>query len=483
MLTVEGERAIMERGQQFGLDRQAIEALIEEGLAEAGAFRQGEDRGGGEAGFLDFYELLGVSPSATFDEIEQAHRGRYREARSLRDRRKAEQIYQQLDRAWRALKDPSGRATYDTLHRQYQGADRSMGAEDLQFTPDYSAPPVRPDAGGSAPASPVRSAGGGPSASPTDEIVLDRVSIGRDSGGRDEAGRDGAGPPRPPQNLTHRSLGLAPGPKPSSRPRLAIASPELVQVKVIRKPVAHRIIIKNTGQGRMPGRVASDREWLRVKHSRLDASLEEQVVEVVIHPREMPRRKSVALVTIITDHGERRAITFRVERRPIALPAVGVLVLVLAALVFTPLATNPPWSEGEDPEALESVLIIEVDPAADRIMVNKEVRGAGSRIRLDKELPLGVPFPITVEMQGFHPKTREITIEPGEVRTQPFSLNPPPPPPPPPLLAQPDRHPPLHAAAGRRARRDGRWRRQDSHQQAPADHRALLPGLPGGSPR
>ena len=61
----------------------------------------------------DHYQLLGVTQDATFEQIQDAHRLRYRDARQLRNRHEAHQVYSDLDEAWRVLSDPDLREEYD----------------------------------------------------------------------------------------------------------------------------------------------------------------------------------------------------------------------------------------------------------------------------------------------------------------------------------------------------------------------------------
>jgi hypothetical protein len=63
---------------------------------------------------ISLYEELGVSRNATSAQINDAHRLRYRDARHLKNRHEAHQIYAALDEAWRVLGDPALKKEYDT---------------------------------------------------------------------------------------------------------------------------------------------------------------------------------------------------------------------------------------------------------------------------------------------------------------------------------------------------------------------------------
>lgn len=62
---------------------------------------------------ITFYEELGVSRHATSAQINDAHRLRYRDARHLKNRHEAHQIYAVLDEVWRVLGDPALKKEYD----------------------------------------------------------------------------------------------------------------------------------------------------------------------------------------------------------------------------------------------------------------------------------------------------------------------------------------------------------------------------------
>jgi tetratricopeptide (TPR) repeat protein len=80
--------------------------------------------------FVDLYQLLGVAPTATAQEIEQAVRLRRRKVRrqtgspTLEKRQQAEKLMAQLAEAQRTLLDPAARAEYDRRHAEHQAAPR-----------------------------------------------------------------------------------------------------------------------------------------------------------------------------------------------------------------------------------------------------------------------------------------------------------------------------------------------------------------------
>ncbi|MCP4806781.1 MAG: J domain-containing protein, partial [Proteobacteria bacterium] len=344
------------------------------------------------------YELLDVPPSASFEDIERAHRQKYRWARNLRDKQRASSIYTQLDQAWRVLKDPAHRRRYDADYARRKSApDGGWSKDDAE----RNRPPPRDT-----------------STEPTIRMKpLDAAALANGLGfGDADASTQEVKAPKPPESIAKRTLGLSQGTTSTKRrPRLAVASPELVQVKARRGPVERRIVVKNTGRGRMPGRVASDRDWLEVDRSRLDPDALEQEITVTIQPSRMPRSKSVALVTVVTDHGERRAITFRVERQPIAVPLLVVGGLIVVGVAIAQFGGFLSFSEG-DPEASAdqpSVLEVSVDPAADNIRIDGYTQAAGSFARMESGFPLDEPFTLSVQKEHFQPYEAELRVAAG----------------------------------------------------------------------
>ena len=400
-LSESAEQAVRRKAESLGLPDHLVTAHIEKLLANAGASRAGAPPTDSGEEFVDYYELLDVPPSASFEDIERAHRQKCRWARNLRDKQRASTIYAQLDQAWRVLKDPAHRRRYDADYaRRKSEPEEGWSQDDAK----RNRPPPKDT-----------------STEPTIRMKpLDAAALAGGLGFSDtDAPTQEVKPPKPPKSISKRTLGLSQGTTSTKRrPRLAVASPELVQVKARRGPVERRIVVKNTGRGRMPGRVASDRDWLEVDRSRLDPDALEQEITVTIQPSRMPRSKSVALVTVVTDHGERRAITFRVERQPVAMPllaAGGVLLVAAVAAHLSGVFSSSGTDGAGDPDQ-PSALEVSVDPAADNIRIDGYTQAAGSFARMESGFPIGEAFTLSVQKEHFLPFETELTIEPGATR-------------------------------------------------------------------
>lgn len=423
-LTADAEQAILRQARTMGLNDETTNRQIETLLKETGARRAAADEPEtGTASFVDYYGLIEIDASATLDEIESAHRAKYRWARTLKDKDRVTRLYAHLDEAWRVLKDPLRRAQYDAIYRaQQEGRQTGAVAEDIQgFLPGRTAPP--PPALEDAPtvAAPIRppptrrrppppppgvdssrslSFGGGLSTERTEETASGSTSA------------PPVRPPRPPEGI--RTLGLSSSKRQRGGPRLSVASPELIVIEVGRSPVQQSILVKNTGRGQMQGRASSDRDWLELGQTRLDPSAAEQELPFTVHPRRMPRAKSVALVTIVTDHGERRAITVRVEKKRSQAPLFLVGALVLAAATGAGL-----WASGllGGPGVLgeESTLTVRVDPLAEAIIVDGKQIGSGRQASKVGGFPIGKPFVVSATHDGFVTAEKTVTIQAGAV--------------------------------------------------------------------
>ncbi len=464
VLTPEGEAAIHQQGKALGLPQDKVEACIEELLAETGVARATTPLTGNTlpegdpwaddftdlAEFVDHYAILEVEPEASLEDIEKAHRTRYRWARSLSDKRKASDIYAQLDEAWRVLKDPDRRSAFDAIYRMRNPAAGSGDDlfEDL-ISGTYEAvspaagshkstsggPPPPPDLGADVagslgttfqpaaskpPPEPPATRPEPPAARPEPRPALNFQASGvADHRPRPRPQQKSA--PVPPPEVK-RTVGLGATRTRRRGPRLALPGPNTLDLAVGRKPTRTSFAVKNAGGGRMRGRVSSNKDWLEVSPERLDPDAEEQLIEVVVHPKLMPRNESVGLVTLTTDHGDRETVTFRVQRSRVS-SSEAVLFVVLALLVVSvahSLGWLPDLSRlgGGDPDdgLAPASLRIEVDPRADAIFVDGRAVGSGEQVQIEGDLPLNKAFNVSVTLAGFEDVTERLTLAPGEVR-------------------------------------------------------------------
>jgi len=418
-LTADAEQAILRQARTMGLKDDATHRQIETLLKDTGARRAPSDEPEtGAANFVDYYDLIGVALGASLDEIESAHRAKYRWARSLRDKERVTRLYADLDEAWRVLKEPLRRAQYDAVYRgQMEGRPAAAAAKDIQgFLPGHTEASSGKSSSAPEDSTPVSADKTPPrrKAPPRPPAVGRDRSLGFSGQPTEEATAPPVRPPKPPDGI--RTLGLNTGKRRRAGPRLAVASPELLVLEVGRSPLEHGIIVRNTGRGAMRGRANSDRDWLKIERSRLDPDAAEQEVRFTIHPKRMPRPKSVALVTLVTDHGERRAITIRVEKKRslFGLFLVGMVLVATAAGAAL-------WASGwlSPQGAKDTPLTIHVDPTAEAIYVDEIQVGSGSKAVVTSGYLLNQPVMVRATHDGFETATATVTV----IENQPATVN------------------------------------------------------------
>ena len=398
-----------------------VNELIEKLLAETGARRDVAAPAAptpSSAAFEDYYKLLNVPHTATREEIEASHRAQYRQARSLKSLEDASARFAKLDEAWRHLSDPARRKAYDALHQQHVSGAGAGEVADFFLPPPPGALPsptakTEPGPPQRAPASPPIT----PVAPPTN-----RPSFGGSSGVAlsPMVTPPPVAPPRPPDLGGNRAppppqgVVSVPSSIPASRkrqPRLTVVSADVITLEVGRKPVTHSFVVKNAGQGRMPGRVTSDRDWLVVTRTRLDPDAAQQDVQVTIDPSKMPRGKATGVVTVVTDLGDRRSINMEVTRKALSTPiliGVALLVLVMLAVIAFVVGAMQGGDEPAPAAGAQSSLNIEVNPDAEKIFVNGELVAEIGRARVLKGFTPGEPIKVSASHAGF--KTVEQTV-------------------------------------------------------------------------
>ncbi len=454
VLTPEGESAILRQGRTLGLPKKRIQACVESLLADSGVSRSASPLPSSPcltdadpwaddftelSDFLDHYAVLEIAPEATLEDIEAAHRRRYRWARSLSDKHRSSEIYAQLDAAWRVLKDPDRRAAFDVIYRMRNPPEEDPIFGELirrpygalpdgppQLGPPSKGPPPLPALGTHIAGSlgttfqPAQPDSEPSHASPDSEITALKLPTDRRI-----SERRGAAPAPP---MVKRTVGLGTTRNRRRSPRLALPGRSTLDLSVGRKPSHTTLAVKNAGAGRMRGRVSSNKEWLEISPQHLDADAEEQQIDVIVHPNLMPRNESVGLVTITTEHGDRETVTFRVERRRVSSSEV-VMLLVLTLLgvsVLHSLGLLPDLTrlglDNPGPDTVPARLAITVDPRADAIFVDGRAVGSGDFVAIEGSLPLTRSFNVTVTLAGFQDVTERLRLLPGESRELPLRL-------------------------------------------------------------
>lgn len=439
VLTARVEAELRAEGARLELTDAAIQKMVDEILVEVGGTRSEDDRD--ELSLLaeiDLYAVLQVEPSASPADLETAYRTRYKWARNLNDIKRSQDELNQLDRAWRVLSDASRRAAYDV--RRAERPSHVMGL----LGPAMSFPPTDPHIGGPEPetetvvGAPIPALPPGvntvkpvarppialpppedtpvrarpelrvvPPDEPTAETPAATLTASPTLIDPSEVS-DPRGPPPPPAAVVGRTIGVGAGPVDLGRraPRLSVAGPDLVSIGATRPSLT----VRNTGSGRMPGRVTSDRDWLEVPQPALDAAATEQVIPLVYRGDKAPWGRDFATITVIGDHGERKAVQFQTFRFPWG-PVVGTLLTFIVLVgAFVALFWYLSRDLGE-----KAGLSIMVRPRADHVYVNGSEVGQGRAV----EVKLDPPFEqvrVRIQTDGFETWEQPVSLTAGTVK-------------------------------------------------------------------
>ncbi|MDP2305311.1 MAG: DnaJ domain-containing protein [Pseudomonadota bacterium] len=430
-LTSQAEAAILHQGRQLDLADTAVARRLEEILAETGLLRDeaSDDDVTAEGTAIDHYAILGVATNAQPAAIEDAYRNRYRWARSLKDLKRSSEVLHALDEAWRMLSDPKRRVRYDERRLEMlevtdEVEKRAAALIGLLGGPRDAITGEAPLPGGTTHA--VHEVGFQPTIPPSGARAPKIEARGAAAEARSDAHPTPTPPPRvsglaaeatpmgvarapAPPAVSGRTIGITGGPQTVATlgPRLAVDGPEVIPLNVGARVFDRTLIVRNVGQGKMPGRVTSDREWLKIRQPRLDPMALEQQVVVTVLPTQMPRGRTAGTITVVTDHGERRTLTLQANRQTLlpyfaALAAVAFGTIGLAALALF-LQRTPP----------ATVLALSIDPVADRVLVDGTLFGLGGQLDILEPQP-GKPFVVRIEADGFAPREETITLPAGE---------------------------------------------------------------------
>lgn len=133
----------------------------------------------------------------------------------------------------------------------------------------------------------------------------------------------------------------------------------------------------------------------------------------------MPKSRASANVTVVTDHGDRRSITFEVERSAIPKAViVGGVALLLVLAILVGVALGLVGSGGSAVGTLEVI----VDPGADEILVDGKPAGSGARVVVRQGIPLDTPFKVAASLDGFAPAEKLVTVPASGEREQSVRL-------------------------------------------------------------
>lgn len=392
------EAGLVAKGRELGLTDSVIHQQIARLMNELGTRQEGPNELSGDSLAVDHYQVLGISPDATAQQIDEAYREKFRWARNLKDTRQAGEIMSALDDASRTLKDPERRRNYDARRRELDALgeiDNNTGIFDvskhglaqnvrraldttrmanpqprgrLDVSDGYVDPRLleglpRPDS---------LPEGRDPFADrerPQEKVLVpdDEDTIVRDPFGPggslnpivtwkpedlppepEEPELPGAvsvtRPDQPPTpNIQAPTLGVSDTPQTvrTQVPHLTVEGPTRYSLENPQSPTTIQVKIRNEGFGRMPGRITVRGDWVELSRNTLDPDASDQTVILTIQPSMVPPGSSIATVRIAGDHGEVRDITVQVNRpeglrsrRNLVVLGVAGLVAVLGVVAF-----------------------------------------------------------------------------------------------------------------------------------------------------
>ena len=396
------EAAIRNQGRELGLPDVLVTQQIEAAMNAAGLRVAPGSEPTPAPSLVDFYEALDTPAQSSAEQLEQAYRARYRWARGLSDLTRSADMLNKLDQAWTVLRDPERRARYDARRTLWAQANESMqsgilgllgGAlapvdepelsEDASsYTPAFNRNHLTPTTSASEP--PVRTERSAPTYADDEDstninfpmpVAPQMPPLGPLSGQ----------PPQDPevqQNIRPRG------------PRLGVDGPDAITIHTKDARVRHRLLVRNIGDGKMPGRVLADHDWLEISRPQLDPRALTQVVEAVVHLDRMPWRSASAAVTVVTEHGERKSIVFNVSRKSMVPWAIAAAVLTAVGGVALAVLLMRGGS------ARSAQLNLRIDPPADHVYVNGVDVGAGAAIAYQSG-DVGAPLRLRIEAVGF----------------------------------------------------------------------------------
>lgn len=228
--------------------------------------------------------------------------------------------------------------------------------------------------------------------------------------GADDA-LSGEAPP-PPVGL--RSLQPGQANATGHAPQLSVDAAAEQLVVVGSKPVSIQITVRNTGLGRMAGKVAADRPWLQAKPSRLDPEALQQTVTLTIDPSQMSRRRGQTRVTVSTRSAGNRSFIVQVQKRRSMLPLAVLAGVTIGATVFG--VSQAVTCAGSAAESSDSRLLIRVDPPTGEIYVDGQLTSTQGVLDVTTGFPTDAPFPVKVVADGFAEWTDTVTVADGQMQ-------------------------------------------------------------------
>jgi len=313
----------------------------------------------------DLYGLLGLSKEATIEQIQDAHRLRYRDARHLKNRNEAHQIYAALDEAWRVLNDPD-------LRKEYDSALSATASTPIQ--------------------NPTEMAGAPPPNKPSKEaasILAEKEAL-------------------------------------TQAPTLQIRGKRQLSFSVSNKILRKKIRIERDGPGLVDATLRSDQPWLTARPERLEPHASSQDIHIQIDPSALSGQTALGQIIVNNFNGQRLAVHIKVTKRSFDISrlrrAIFWRAVLLGGLVAAPptralflgLSSTPPTAP---------VIHLHIEPGPATVFLNNEKLAEQTDFVLT-DLPSNRPFVLRVEKPGHVGIKETIALSPGQERKMTVTLEP-----------------------------------------------------------
>ncbi len=195
---------------------------------------------------------------------------------------------------------------------------------------------------------------------------------------------------------------------------LKVEGPRTIRIRTGAHPFPVRITVRNVGEGRMPGHISVNVPWVQISPAILDPSRFEQIIEALVEPDAIPGNAAKAVLTFETDHGETASINIDALKHVVspvmmlvsALSFVGIIGLFAGLYLSGIIGTD-------STDTTTTILAINVDPPAGEVFVDDVLIGKQGTLSMLTGFPIGEPFQVRVELDGFEPFVKDVVVNWG----------------------------------------------------------------------
>ena len=195
---------------------------------------------------------------------------------------------------------------------------------------------------------------------------------------------------------------------------LRVDGGRVIRVRTGTNPYPVRLTIRNEGEGSMPGTVTANVPWIQISPAELNPTRKMQVVEALVEPEGIAGNAAKGVVTIETEHGESRSVTIDAIKYIISPVTMFVLALTIVGVVGLMTGLYLSGIIGSKTEEVSrTVFAVNVDPPAGEVYIDDQLVGNQGTMSMTENFPIGTPFQLRVELDGFEPFVRNVEVSPG----------------------------------------------------------------------